>query len=78
MSPCATLDENISELNEVLQFQSVTGIRSFGSIRGLTSLSGEISRRAARVGYRNAFWLYAAVCVAALPLVRIKRESEGI
>ncbi|MBT6273416.1 MAG: DHA2 family efflux MFS transporter permease subunit [Chromatiales bacterium] len=72
----AQLTEHISPYNETLQLGNSMGLWSVDSLAGLTGISLEIGRQSQMIGYSNAFLLYTAACVAALPfllLVRIKQ-----
>ncbi|MEQ9638603.1 MAG: DHA2 family efflux MFS transporter permease subunit [Alphaproteobacteria bacterium] len=71
------LVENVSPVNEVLNFASVTGFWNLESVTGLAALSREVGRQASMIGYTNAFVLYAAVTFATVPFiffVKIKRR----
>lgn len=67
----------ISPFNEILLLDSVTGLWSFQNSSGIAALQGEFSRQSMMVGYDNAFYLYALVCLITVPFiffVRYKRE----
>ena len=76
---------NYSRLSEVVTpyNKSLTTLPpqwSLDNVTGLSSLSNEILRQAAMIGYLNAFYLMACVALAATPLAlfmnRVKREQD--
>jgi DHA2 family multidrug resistance protein len=70
------LAESISPFNELLSMPWVIGAWNAKSQSGLASLSGEITRQAAMVGYLNAFGMYTAACALVLPLVLLARRRR--
>jgi len=70
------LAESISPFNELLSMPWVIGAWNAKSQSGLASLSGEMTRQAAMVGYLNAFGMYTAACAVALPLVLLARRRR--
>ena len=72
----AEMTEFITEFNKTLQFPWSLGAWRADDITGLASVSGEINRQAAMIGYINAFRAFAFTSFAVLPLVllvKIKR-----
>jgi DHA2 family multidrug resistance protein len=63
------MTEFVSPFNKVLSFPSVMGTWTTDSLTGLANIAREINRQAALIGYSNAFWMYTAVSVLAIPLV---------
>jgi DHA2 family multidrug resistance protein len=73
----AEISAPVNNFNKTFEFASSTGSWTMESARGLGALAGEISRQASLIGYTNAFVMYAAAAVAALPLmlfIRIKQR----
>ncbi len=71
------LAQTVSPFREALGFGFVTGSWSIDTLTGLTTLSGEITRQAAMIGYINAFVLYSAACVVALPFLLLVRPHRA-
>lgn len=74
----AELVENISSYSESMTFPEVMGRWSADSPAALSIIGREIDRQSAMIGYDNAFWLYTACCLAAIPFllfVKIKSRS---
>ncbi len=59
----------ISPFNKRMEYPYITGVWDMGSLSGLASLSGEIERQAAMIGYLNAFYLLAITGFAAIPII---------
>ncbi|MDP6689552.1 MAG: DHA2 family efflux MFS transporter permease subunit [Alphaproteobacteria bacterium] len=73
----AEICESINPSNTALAFDSLRGLWSVETTRGLGALAGEVGRQASLIGYTNAFLMYALACVAALPLmlfIKIKQR----
>jgi DHA2 family multidrug resistance protein len=70
----AGLTEFVSPYNKVLAFPSSVGLWTFDSARGLAAISGEMQRQAAMIGYLNAFYLFAVLATAAIPLAYVMRN----
>ena len=70
----AGMAELINHYNKVLALPSALGSWNLETPRGLAALSGEIQRQAAMIGYINAFYLFAATSLAAIPFVSLMRE----
>jgi DHA2 family multidrug resistance protein len=66
--------ESINPFNELLTMKWVIGAWNVKTTSGLASLSGEMARQSAMVGYLNAFGLFTATCALALPLVLLVRR----
>lgn len=74
----AGLAEHISEFNKSLSLPWLLGAWNTDSLRGIVTLSGEVNRQAALIGYVNAFIAYTVASVAVIPLVllvRVKRPA---
>lgn len=63
------MTEHLSPYNKSLSLPSTMGGWTLDSVTGLGQLAREINRQAALIGYRNAFWMYTAMSIAAIPLV---------
>lgn len=72
----AYMVEAITPFNEKLLFPWVLGAWNIESVRGLASVSREIRRQAAMVGYLNAFGMFTAACALAMPLVLLARRPD--
>lgn len=72
----AGLAESISPYRETLRIPQFLGAWSTESVRGLASLSGEIMRQSAMVGYLNAFYMYGLTAFAVLPLILFVRRPK--
>jgi DHA2 family multidrug resistance protein len=68
--------ELISPFNELLGMSWVRGAWNPETATGLASISGEMSRQAAMIGYLNAFGLFTAACAVAMPLVLLVRRPR--
>lgn len=64
----AYMVEFITPFSERLSMPWVLGARDIESAKGLASISGEIRRQAAMVGYLNAFGMFTAASALAMPL----------
>ncbi len=67
------LSAGVSDFNEVLKLGGVSGLWSTDTVENLLVLSREIERQAAMVGYLNAFYLFTAAALIAIPLVCLFR-----
>jgi DHA2 family multidrug resistance protein len=63
------MTEFVTPYNKSLALPSVMGEWTTDSVVGLAAIAKEISRQAAMLGYLNAFAMYTAVSLAAIPLV---------
>lgn len=61
--------ELVNPFNKALALPWVTGGWDFETVQGLARLSKEIGRQSAMLGYINAFGLYTACSLAAIPLI---------
>lgn len=68
--------ELITPFNELLSMPWVTGAWNVETTPGLASLSGEIARQSAMVGYLNAFGMFTVACAVAMPLVLLVRAKK--
>jgi DHA2 family multidrug resistance protein len=73
----AHLAELLTPYNKALELQSVTGQWSVDSVRGLASLSKEITRQATLIAYLNAFGLFTTACAMTLPLILLMRGKQA-
>ena len=73
------MTEFITPSNKTLSAPGLPAQWSLDSATSLQTLSNEILRQAAMIGYLNAFHLMALVAVAAMPLAafmrRVKRDT---
>jgi DHA2 family multidrug resistance protein len=63
------MTEFVTPYNKALELPFVMGEWTTDSVTGLAVIAKEISRQAAMLGYMNAFGMYTAVSMAAIPLV---------
>ncbi len=63
------MTEVLSPYNKSLNVPAITGEWHTDTITGMARLAKEIDRQAAMLGYMNAFILYTAMSVIAIPLV---------
>jgi DHA2 family multidrug resistance protein len=63
------MTEVLSPYNKSLSVPAITGEWHTDTITGMAKLAKEIDRQAAMLGYMNAFILYTAMSVIAIPLV---------
>jgi DHA2 family multidrug resistance protein len=63
------MTEVLSPYNKSLSVPSITGGWHTDTVTGMAKLAQEIDRQAAMLGYMNAFILYTAMSVIAIPLV---------
>jgi DHA2 family multidrug resistance protein len=68
--------EHLSPYNKSLSLPSSMGEWSVESAGGLARIAGEISRQSALLGYMNAFVMYTAVSVIAIPLCLMLGKSR--
>ncbi|TAJ32404.1 MAG: DHA2 family efflux MFS transporter permease subunit [Reyranella sp.] len=61
--------ELVNPFNKALALPWVTGGWDFETVQGLARLSKEIGRQSAMLGYINAFGLYTACSLMAIPLI---------
>ncbi len=74
------MTEFVTPYNRALEMPSVMGEWTTDSVVGLAAIAKEISRQAAMLGYLNAFAIYTAVSLAAIPLVLMlgrRRQVTG-
>ena len=73
--------EHVSPYNKPLALPSVMGEWTLDSASGIAQIAREINRQAAMLGYMNAFVLYTAVSMVAIPLVLMlggrRQAGEG-
>jgi DHA2 family multidrug resistance protein len=69
--------EGITPFNELLSMPWVTGAWNVETTPGLASLSGEIARQSAMVGYLNAFGMFTVTCAVAMVLVLLVRRKRA-
>jgi DHA2 family multidrug resistance protein len=69
--------EGITPFNELLSMPWVTGAWNVETTPGLASLSGEIARQSAMVGYLNAFGMFSVACAVAMVLVLLVRRKRA-
>ena len=72
----ADMSALVTPFNKVLAFPSIVGQWSTQSVEGLASLSNEVERQAAMIGYINAFYLLALTGFAAIPFICLVQRGE--
>ncbi len=72
----AYLAELLTPYNKVLDMPEVLGRWDAESIKGLASLSKEMTRQATLIAYLNAFGLFTAACALTLPLILLMRSKQ--
>lgn len=73
----AGMTEFVSDYNKALDLPWLLGLWSVDNARGLATLSGEIGRQAAMIGYINAFWAYSMASAAVIPLIFMVRARKA-
>ena len=66
--------EVLNPFNKNLHYDSIAGAWDASSSGGLAALSAEVGRQASMIGYINAYYAYALLAVAVLPLVFLARR----
>ena len=72
--------ENVNPYNKVLTLPESMGGWSTETVEGVARIAREITRQAAMLGYMNAFVMYTAASVIAIPLVLMlggRRKTAG-
>jgi len=69
----ARMVEQVSPYNKLWGLPSSSGAWTIDTIQGMASFSREITRQAVMLGNVNAFWLFAVVAFAAIPLCLFAR-----
>jgi len=72
----AHLAELLTPYSKVLDMPGVVGRWDTESLKGLASLSKEMTRQATLIAYLNAFGLFTAACAMTLPLVLFMRTKS--
>ncbi len=70
------LIESLTPFNELVAMPWVIGGWNVKTVSGLASLSGEVTRQSAMIGYLNAFGMFTAACAVAMPLVLLARRQR--
>ena len=74
----AGLTEFGTMFNELLRYPGIAGLWNIDNQQSLVSLSGEMYRQGAMVGYINAFYLYTFTALLAFPLLLlVKTGNDG-
>jgi DHA2 family multidrug resistance protein len=74
----AGLTEFGTMFNELFRYPGIAGIWNIDNQQSLVSLSGEMYRQGAMVGYINAFYLYTFTALLAFPLLLlVKTGNDG-
>lgn len=68
------LVEVLNPFNKNLRYDGIIGAWDASSSAGLAVLSAEVERQASMIGYINAYYAYALLAVAVLPLVLLARR----
>jgi MFS transporter, DHA2 family, multidrug resistance protein len=71
----AHLAELLTPYNKILEMPSVLGRWDTESLKGLASLSKEMTRQATLIAYLNAFGLFTTACALTLPLILFMRSK---
>ena len=71
----ADLVTYVNPFNELLGYETVTGLWSTDTLAGLRALRGEINRQAQMIAFNNAFLLYAVTCFGVIPIVFLWRKT---
>ena len=72
----AHLAELLTPYNKALDMPEVLGRWDTESLKGLASISKEMTRQATLIAYLNAFGLFTAACALTLPLVLLMRSKQ--
>lgn len=72
----AHLAELLTPYNKVLDMPSVLGRWDTESLKGLASLSKEMTRQATLIAYLNAFGFFTTACALTLPLILLMRGKQ--
>ena len=72
----AHLAELLTPYNKVLDMPQVLGRWDTESLKGLASLSKEMTRQATLIAYLNAFGLFTTACAMTLPLILLMRGKQ--
>jgi DHA2 family multidrug resistance protein len=70
------MTEFVSPNNRAMSLPWAMGAWTVDTLPGLASLSKEINRQSAMIGYLNAFSLYTATSVAAIGIVWLARRKR--
>jgi DHA2 family multidrug resistance protein len=74
----AGLTEFGTMFNELFRYPGIAGLWNIDNQQSLVSLSGEMYRQGAMVGYINAFYLYTFTALLAFPLLLlVKTGNDG-
>ena len=68
--------EMVTPYNRALQLPWVMGGWTLDTLPGLASLSKELTRQAAMIGYVNAFGMYTATSAGAIGLIMLARRRQ--
>ena len=70
----SSLTEFVTPFNKALGYPDVLGLWNMSTPVGLLTISGEMQRQAAMIGFINAFYLFALTAAAAVPLAWLLRD----
>jgi len=73
----ARLAEFVSPFNKVMALPWATGSWTLDTTSGLARFGREVTRQATMIGYSNAFLMYTAVSLAAIPLCLLVRRPRA-
>lgn len=71
------LTRYVSIFGESNTIMALKGISTPQTVEGLARLSGEIARQSEMIGYINAFYLYALIAFAIIPLIAFVRMPRA-
>ena len=69
----ARMTEAVSPFNKLWSMPSSAGSWSIESVEGMARFAREINRQAILIGYVNAFWMFALIGFAAIPICLLAR-----
>ncbi|MEL6965720.1 MAG: hypothetical protein AAFO01_23440 [Pseudomonadota bacterium] len=69
----ARMTEAVSPFNKLWTLPSSSGSWSIESVEGMARFAREITRQAILIGYVNAFWMFAVIGFAAIPICLLAR-----
>jgi DHA2 family multidrug resistance protein len=70
----STFTEHISPFNKILVYPGSVGLWNLESQGCLLALAGELQRKAAMIGYINAFYLFSITAALCVPVAFIMRD----
>jgi MFS transporter, DHA2 family, multidrug resistance protein len=68
------MSEAVTPFNEIFRFPSLSGNWRIDDVGGLATMSSEVTRQAAMVGYVNAFYVFSFVALSVVPFIVFLRK----